>query len=56
MELCHYPYHFVQRFDEFSNSDNTFLKYKWLYTFKSTKSHQWYWAWVEVYEYACPQE
>ena len=50
MELCHYPYHFVQRFDEFSNSDNTFLKYKWLYTFKSTKSHQWYWAWVEVYE------
>ncbi|RGN33246.1 hypothetical protein DXB65_16065 [Bacteroides oleiciplenus] len=27
----------------------TFLKYKLLYSFKSPKSHQWYWVWVEVY-------
>ena len=25
-------------------------EYKLLYTFKSPKSHQWYWVWVEVYQ------
>lgn len=49
MEIFHYPYHFVQRVDEI-NPVNTFLKYKLLYTFKSSKSHQWYWVWVEVYQ------
>ena len=50
MELNHYPYHFVQRFDEYCALGEQFLKYKWLYAFKSPKSHQWYWAWVEVYD------
>jgi len=48
MELRHYPYHFVQRVSDVSC--NGFLRYKLLYAFKSTKSHQWYWVWVEVYE------
>ena len=50
MEVFHYPYRFIQRFDE-DSLKNCFLKYKLLYTFKSTKSHQWYWVWVEVYEH-----
>ena len=49
MELPHYPYRFVQRFDEESGS-LSFLRYKLLYTFKSTRSHQWYWVWVEAYD------
>ena len=50
MNISHYPYRFVQRIDEQAASLNSFLKYKLLYTFKSPKSHQWYWVWVEVYE------
>jgi len=49
MTLYHYPYRFVQRVNVLSRG-NDFLKYKLLYTFKSPKSHQWYWVWVEVYE------
>lgn len=49
MEIPHYSYHFVQRVEE-ANPITTFLKYKLLYTFKSPKSHQWYWVWVEVYQ------
>jgi len=48
--VSHYDYRFVQRVDE-AYGENTFLKYKLLYTFKSPKSHQWYWVWVEVYEH-----
>lgn len=48
MALYHYPYHFVQRV--YPHEDNGFLNYKLLYAFKSPKSYQWYWAWVEVYE------
>lgn len=44
----HYPYQFVQKI---WTDENAFLKYKLLYTFKSPKSHQWYWVWVEVYNY-----
>lgn len=50
MELTHYPYRLVQKVDDLTTSSSTFLKYKLLYTFKSPKSHQWYWVWVEVYE------
>ena len=50
MELFHYPYRFVQKVEE-NSALNAFLKYKLLYTFKSSKSHQWYWVWVEVYEH-----
>lgn len=48
MKLNHYPYHFVQRVNLPYSSD--FLKYKLLYAFKSPKTHQWYWVWVEVYD------
>lgn len=51
MGLYHYPYHFVQRIYEYRQELNDFLKYKLLYAFKSTKSHQWYWVWVEVYKH-----
>lgn len=49
MELFHYPYRFVQKVEDYPGRDS-FLKYKLLYTFKSSHSHQWYWVWVEVYE------
>lgn len=47
-DLFHYNYRFVQRVDNPLKDD--FLKYKLLYSFKSPKSRQWYWVWVEVYE------
>lgn len=50
MRFNHYPYRFVQRVDEAAISEYSFLKYKLLYTFRSSKSHQWYWVWVEVYD------
>ena len=50
MDLPHYPYHFVQKTSD-TFPDCVFLKWKWLYAFKSPKSHQWYWVWVEVYEH-----
>lgn len=43
-----YPYHFVQHF-KVENEGR--LQSKRLYTFKSTKSNQWYWVWVELYDY-----
>lgn len=46
--LSYYPYRFVQNF--YDTGDNKFLKYKQLYSFVSPRSHQTYWAWVEVYE------
>lgn len=42
-----YPHRFVQSF----NNKSGHLKSKKLYTFKSTKSNQWYWVWVECYDY-----
>lgn len=51
MDVRCYPYHFVQRVDEPGIPLSSFLKYKLLYTFKSPKSHQWYWVWVEVYKH-----
>lgn len=50
MGLEHYPYRFVQRIEDSQLSKSSFFKYKLLYTFKSPKSHQWYWVWVEVYD------
>lgn len=51
MPFDFYPYHFVQRINDVENAQLSFLKYKLLYAFKSSKSHQWYWVWVEVYEH-----
>lgn len=42
-----YPFRFVQNFKE-SNSSR--LLYKRLYSFKSTKSNECYWVWVECYD------
>lgn len=50
MDLFHYPYRFVQKVED-SPVRDSFLKYKLLYTFRSSRSHQWYWVWVEVYEH-----
>lgn len=43
-----YPYRFVQSF-KVENEGR--LQSKRLYTFKSVKSNQWYWVWVELYDY-----
>ncbi len=51
MKLHHYQYRFIQKVDVPGATENSFLKYKLLYTFKSSKSHQWYWVWVEIYDY-----
>lgn len=40
-----------KKIEDFSVIGNSFLHHKLLYTFKSPKSHQWYWVWVEVYDY-----
>lgn len=50
MDLDYYKYSFVQNFRDDFNSDS-FLKYKRLFKFKSTKSHKWYYVWVEVYDH-----
>lgn len=42
-----YPHRFVQNFNE----EVGHLKSKKLYTFKSTKSNQWYWVRVECYDH-----
>lgn len=45
--LDYYPFRFVQNFYE---SNNSRLQCKRLYSFKSTKSNEWYWVWVECYD------
>ena len=49
MSLSYYPYRFVKKIDEPWDGPQGFLLYKLLYSFKSNKSHQTYWVWVEVY-------
>lgn len=51
MELYHYAYRFVQKIKDITVPEDSCLKCKLLYTFKSPKSNQWYWVWVEVYEH-----
>ncbi len=51
MDIPHYPFRFVQKIDEPWDGPQGFLLYKLLYSFKSTKSNQTYWVWVEVYKY-----
>jgi hypothetical protein len=51
MEIKHYPYRFVKKVTEPWDGPQGFLLYKYLYSFKSPKSHQTYWVWVEVYEH-----
>ncbi len=51
MALNYYPYRFSRIVNEFGYSGNSFLKQKQLYTFRSPKSKQTYWVWIEVYEH-----
>ena len=48
--MFHYPYRFVKKVTEPSMDGQHFLLHKLLYSFKSPKSHQTYWVWVEVYQ------
>ena len=43
-----YPFHFVHTFNRMDSEDPSLLR-KLLYSFDSTKTHQTYWVWVEVY-------
>ena len=51
MDIAHYPYRFVQIVREPWDGPQGFLFHKLLFSFKSTKTHQAYWVWVEVYKY-----
>ena len=50
MGLDYYPYRYLQKIEEPWDGPQGFLLYKLLYSFKSTKTHQTYWVWVEVYK------
>ena len=51
MILEHYPYRFVKKDKEPWDGPQGFLMHRLLYSFKSTKSHQTYWVWIEVYQH-----
>ena len=51
MGIQHYPYRFVKKVIEPWDGPQGFLLYKYLYSFKSPKSHQTYWVWIEVYRH-----
>lgn len=46
-----YQFHFVMNKYEYYKNENSILRYKRLYKFKSPKSHQWYMVWVECYQH-----
>ena len=46
--LFYYPFRFAHTFKNEDSSDPDLLC-KRLYTFDSTKTHQTYWLWIEVY-------
>ncbi|MCR5078281.1 MAG: hypothetical protein K6A82_09635 [Prevotella sp.] len=51
MDIDHYPYRFVKKVEEPWDGPQGFLLFKYLYSFKSPKSHQTYWVWIEVYQH-----
>lgn len=51
MKLNHYPYRFVMKDVQEWRGIDTFMSYRLLYSFKSTKTNQTYWAWVEAYKH-----
>jgi hypothetical protein len=51
MNIDHYPFRFVKKDIEPWEGPQGFLMYRLLYSFKSPKSHQTYWVWVEVYKH-----
>lgn len=50
MTIEHYPYHFVKKDIEPWDGPQGFLMHRLLYSFKSPKTHQTYWVWIEVYK------
>ena len=51
MTIDHYPYRFVKKDVEPWDGPQGFLLHRLLYSFKSPKSHQTYWVWIEVYKH-----
>jgi hypothetical protein len=51
MTIEHYPFRFVKKDVEPWDGPSGFLLHRLLYSFKSPKSHQTYWVWVEVYRH-----
>ena len=51
MEIEHYPFRFVKKSIEPWDGPQGFLLYRLLYSFKSTKTNQTYWVWIEVYKH-----
>ena len=51
MEIEHYPFRFVKKDKEQWQCDSSFMTHRLLYSFKSTKTNQTYWVWVEVYHH-----
>jgi len=51
MDIEHYPYRFVKKDVEAWQGLATFMTHRLLYSFKSTKTNQTYWVWVEVYQH-----
>jgi len=51
MDIEHYPYRFVKKVIEPWDGPQGFLLHRLLYSFKSPKSHQTYWVWIEVYKH-----
>lgn len=50
MTIEHYPYRFVKKDIEPWDGPQGFLLHRLLYSFKSSKTHQTYWVWIEVYK------
>ena len=51
MNIEHYPFRFVKKDNEPWEGPQGFLMHRLLYSFKSPKTHQTYWVWVEVYKH-----
>ena len=51
MDIKHYPYRFVKKVTEPWDGPQGFMLFKELYSFKSPKSNQTYWVWIEVYKH-----
>ncbi len=50
MTIEHYPYRFVKKDIEPWDGPQGFLLHRLLYSFKSSKTHQTYWVWIELYK------
>lgn len=48
MDIKHYPYRFVKIVTEPWDGPQGFMLSKELYSFKSSKSNQTYWVWIDV--------